>query len=87
MPDPPVFSRRQRQIVALLARGASVDEMAEALEITPRTVRAHCDVLRKKLNVKRRAIPFAYRRLTGRDPLDAPATYSLPQGGNTPEGV
>ena len=42
----------------------------ERLFISPRTVKAHCDVLRQKLGVsRRRQIPVAYRLLTGVDPL------------------
>ena len=46
-------------------------EQARAqLGISPRTAKAHCDVLRQKLGVpRRRQIPAAYRALTGDDPL------------------
>ena len=68
-PEPISFTPRQRQIVALLARGCCGVEIAEQLGISARTVKAHCDVLREKLGVRRREIPYAYRRVTGRDPL------------------
>jgi DNA-binding CsgD family transcriptional regulator len=61
---------RQREIVALIAAGCSNDEVGARLGISPRTAKAHCDVLRQKLGVKRRRqIPMAFRILTGEDPL------------------
>ena len=66
----PDLTERQLQIVALIARGCSNDEVGERLGISPRTVKAHCDVLRQKLGVpRRRQIPVAFRLLTGEDPL------------------
>jgi DNA-binding CsgD family transcriptional regulator len=63
---------RQREIVALIAAGCSNDEVGARLGISPRTAKAHCDVLRQKLGVKRRRqIPIAFRLLTGEDPLSA----------------
>jgi ATP/maltotriose-dependent transcriptional regulator MalT len=69
---------RQRQVVALIAAGCSNDEVGARLGISPRTAKAHCDVLRQKLGVaRRRQIPAAYRQITGDDPLahdlDAPS--------------
>jgi DNA-binding CsgD family transcriptional regulator len=61
---------RQREVIALIAAGCSNDEVSERLGISPRTVKAHCDVLRQKLGVRRRRqLPIAYRTLTGDDPL------------------
>jgi DNA-binding CsgD family transcriptional regulator len=61
---------RQRQVVALIAAGCSNEEVGAQLGISPRTAKAHCDVLRQKLGVpRRRQIPAAYRALTGEDPL------------------
>jgi DNA-binding NarL/FixJ family response regulator len=68
-PEPITFTPRQLQIVELLARGCCAVEIAEQLGISARTVKAHCDLLRDKLGVRRREIPYAYRRVTGRDPL------------------
>ena len=66
----PDLTERQLQIVALIARGCSNDEVGERLGISPRTAKAHCDVLRQKLGVpRRRQIPAAFRALTGVDPL------------------
>jgi DNA-binding CsgD family transcriptional regulator len=61
---------RQREVVALIAAGLSNDEVGARLGISPRTAKAHCDVLRQKLGVpRRRLIPIAFRTLTGEDPL------------------
>jgi DNA-binding CsgD family transcriptional regulator len=61
---------RQRDVIVLIAAGCSNDEVSARLGISPRTVKAHCDVLRQKLGVRhRRQLPIAYRSLTGEDPL------------------
>ena len=64
------ITERQREVVELIAAGLSNDEVGVRLGISPRTAKAHCDVLRQKLGVsRRRQIPVAYRLLTGEDPL------------------
>ena len=74
---------RQRQVVELIAAGCSNEEVAERLGISPRTAKAHCDVLRQKLGVsRRRQIPVAYRMLTGRDPLAEDLAPATPGTGN-----
>jgi ATP/maltotriose-dependent transcriptional regulator MalT len=66
----PALTERQRQVVELIAAGCSNEEVGERLGISPRTAKAHSDVLRQKLGVaRRRQIPVAYRLLTGDDPL------------------
>src|SRR4051794_17102948 len=61
---------RQLQVIRLIAEGLSNEELGQELGISPRTAKAHCDVLRQKLGVpRRRQIPLAYRLLTGDDPL------------------
>jgi DNA-binding CsgD family transcriptional regulator len=66
----PEITERQRQVVELIARGCSNDEVGRKLGISPRTAKAHCDTLRLKLGVpRRRQIPAAFRALTGEDPL------------------
>jgi len=66
----PALTARQREVVALIAAGCSNEEVGERLGISPRTAKAHCDVLRQKLGVaRRRQIPVAFRSLTGEDPL------------------
>ncbi len=67
---PLALTDRQKQVVALIAAGCSNEEVGERLGISPRTAKAHADVLRQKLGVaRRRQIPVAYRLLTGEDPL------------------
>ena len=77
------ITRRQRQVVSLIAAGFSNAEVAQRLGISPRTVKAHSDTLRVKLGVsRRRQIPFAYRAVTGDDPLLEPLNaVSRPHGG------
>lgn len=66
----PDLTVRQLQIVELIARGCSNDEVGQRLGISPRTAKAHSDALRQKLGVpRRRQIPAAFRALTGKDPL------------------
>jgi DNA-binding CsgD family transcriptional regulator len=70
--DTAEITDRQREIVALIAAGCSNEEVGARLGISPRTAKAHCDVLRQKLGVRRRRqIPIAFRLLTGEDPLTA----------------
>ena len=67
---PTSITERQRQVIELIAAGCSNEEVGQRLGISPRTAKAHCDVLRQKLGVaRRRQIPIAYRLLTGDDPL------------------
>ena len=68
--DPSSITERQKQVIQLIAAGRSNEEVGHELGISPRTAKAHCDTLRLKLGVhRRRQIPFAYRLLTGDDPL------------------
>jgi ATP/maltotriose-dependent transcriptional regulator MalT len=78
----PMLTDRQRQVVELIAAGCSNDEIGERLGISPRTAKAHCDVLRQKLGVaRRRQIPVAYRLLTGDDPLSKSLESALADSG------
>jgi ATP/maltotriose-dependent transcriptional regulator MalT len=66
----PTITARQREVVELIAVGCSNEEIGERLGISPRTAKAHSDILRQKLGVsRRRQIPAAYRAATGNDPL------------------
>ena len=66
------FTRRQREVVRLITIGCSNLEIAERLGVSPRTAKAHSDVLRTKLGVsRRRQIPAAYREATGDDPFES----------------
>lgn len=57
------LTARERQVLMLLARGLSTDEVAEQLSIGVTTVRTHLYRLRCKLAVRDRAqlVSFAYR--------------------------
>jgi ATP/maltotriose-dependent transcriptional regulator MalT len=77
-----IVTDRQRQVVELIASGCNNDEIGERLGISPRTAKAHCDVLRQKLGVaRRRQIPVAYRLLTGDDPLSQSLESALADNG------
>lgn len=66
------FTPRQRQVIQLIAEGCSNVEIAERLGISPRTAKAHADILRTKLRVsRRRQIPLAFRDATGESPLES----------------
>src|SRR5881227_334633 len=66
---PPVITDRQRQVIELIAEGCSNEEVGRRLGISPRTAKAHSDVLRQKLGcTRRRQIPSAYRSLTAWTP-------------------
>ncbi|HZQ04868.1 MAG TPA: helix-turn-helix transcriptional regulator [Gaiellaceae bacterium] len=68
--DSSSITERQRRVIELIAQGLSNEELSAELGISPRTAKAHCDILRQKLGVpRRRQIPLAYRLLTGEDPL------------------
>jgi len=65
------FTTRQRQVIQLIAEGCSNVEIAERLGVSPRTAKAHSDILRSKLHVsRRRQIPLAFRNATGENPLE-----------------
>jgi DNA-binding CsgD family transcriptional regulator len=58
---------RQRQVALGVERGLSNDEIGAELGISPRTVKAHTDAIRRKLGVRRRRqIPPALREREGR---------------------
>ncbi len=79
----PKITKRQREVVELIAAGMSNDEVGERLGISPRTAKAHSDVLRQKLGVsRRRQIPVAYRLLTGEDPLSKSLGSGLSDSGD-----
>jgi DNA-binding CsgD family transcriptional regulator len=68
----PHLSERQFQVLRLVARGRTDREIAQDLNISPRTVRMHIDALRLKLKVERRRDLFVtYRGLGGADLLAA----------------
>ena len=52
--EPPMISKRQKDIMELLSLGASETEIAAALKITHSGVRKHIDLLKKKFDVSTR---------------------------------
>jgi two-component system nitrate/nitrite response regulator NarL len=60
----PPLRKRQREVLELLSRGMSTDEIAGALEISPHTVKFHLRELYWRLGVRNRV--EATRHLVGR---------------------
>ena len=60
----PRLSRREREILGRLAAGESTQEISEALEIRPNTLRTHTQHILKKLGARSRveAVSFALRK-------------------------
>jgi DNA-binding NarL/FixJ family response regulator len=54
-PSPANLSPREREVLALIARGATNKEIAEDLFLSPHTVKDHTSSLYKKLDVRNRA--------------------------------
>jgi ATP/maltotriose-dependent transcriptional regulator MalT len=50
----PAITARQREVVELIAEGCSNEEIGERLGISPRTAKAHSDILRQKLGARTR---------------------------------
>jgi predicted ATPase/class 3 adenylate cyclase/DNA-binding CsgD family transcriptional regulator len=67
------LSARERQIMALLAGGASNAKIAETLFVTPNTVRTHLDRIRDKTGARNRAELTRYAIQAGIEPV-VPAT-------------
>ncbi len=76
-PVPVKLTSRQQEVLVLVAAGLTAIEIGQRLEISPRTVRAHIEVLKQKLGARRsRELPSAYKLRTGVDPftLSEPAS-------------
>jgi predicted ATPase/class 3 adenylate cyclase/DNA-binding CsgD family transcriptional regulator len=63
------LSARERQIMALLAGGASNAKIAETLFVTPNTVRTHLDRIRDKTSARNRAELTRYAIQAGIEPI------------------
>lgn len=66
------LSARERQIMALLAGGASNAKIAETLFVTPNTVRTHLDRIRDKTGARNRAELTRYTIQAGIEPVVPP---------------
>jgi len=67
------LSARERQIMALLAGGASDVKIAKTLFVTPNTVRTHLDRIRDKTGARNRAELTRYAIQAGIEPVPPPA--------------
>jgi DNA-binding NarL/FixJ family response regulator len=65
------LTKRQGEVLGLLARGLTTPEIGVELHISTRTVRVHVDLLKSKLGTARiRRLPDTFRELTGFDPVE-----------------
>ncbi|WP_340266012.1 response regulator transcription factor [Sphingobium mellinum] len=73
-----LLTRREIQILELVAQGLSAKEVAQSIAIAPRTVEGHIDTIRLKLHARNRphmvTKAIAARLLT----VDSPAVASSP---------
>jgi DNA-binding NarL/FixJ family response regulator len=76
------LTRRELQILSLLAEGQSGDDIGRALSISPNTVRTHIGNVLTKLQVHSRleAVAFAVRHRVVPGPGAVPATSRRPTG-------
>ncbi len=63
-PHPVELTKRQREVLVLLARGLSQSEIAETLSIAPRTVASHIEGILRAFNARSRAeaVAIAHQR-------------------------
>ena len=75
----PDLTQREREVMALVAQGATNPEVSQALVITDATVRTHVRSLRRKLGARTRAelVSRVYE-------LGRPVTWASPAAGPTP---
>jgi len=74
------LTKRERDIVALICRGARDSEISEELKLSPHTVRNHVASLYKKLGVNRRSAVVIWARERG---IDGGAGKALPPAGGS----
>jgi DNA-binding NarL/FixJ family response regulator len=77
------LTERQRQVAGLVEQGLTNEEIGAELGISARTVKAHTDVIRQKLGVRRRRqIPPALRERERRSspPSTTPASRRTSTG-------
>ena len=67
-----LLSEREREIVALLAGGATDAQIAEQLFLSVNTVRSHLERIRDKTGARRRAELVRYAIQAGIDPVTPP---------------
>ena len=65
LPSACALSPRERETLALIARGLPNEEIAADLAISPKTVEHHCQRLMEKLGIHTRAGLVAYARRIG----------------------
>lgn len=68
--EPPQLTRREHEVLTLLARGMSAQEMADELHISIHTVNSHRKNITKKLNIHSPLHLVAYAAETGLVTID-----------------
>ena len=89
----PPLTRREQEVLSLLAAGRSDRQIADAIFISPKTVEKHVAHLREKLSAPSRAAAVAISIRTGpiesgRDapPIDRPIFYgTVPNWDSRPD--
>jgi DNA-binding CsgD family transcriptional regulator len=71
------LSKREREIVGLICRGAGDAEISAELKLSPHTIRNHVASLYRKLGVNRRSAVVIWARERG---IDGGAAFSGPPG-------
>jgi DNA-binding NarL/FixJ family response regulator len=71
------LTNREREIVALICRGAGDAEISNELNLSPHTVRNHVASLYKKLGVNRRSAVVIWARERG---IDGRTSNPFPHG-------
>lgn len=79
-PDPSVLTVREREVLSMLARGATNDEIGAGLRITAPTARNHITRIRTKLDIHSRTELAAYALRHG-------IVDSRSGGGGTPDAA
>ena len=77
------LTRRQREVVTLVARGLTNREIAERLFLSERTVEGHLEQIRVRLGVRSRTQIVAWDledRVTGAAGVDAPEIHYARSG-------
>lgn len=84
----PVLTLREHEILEFIAQGLSTKEVAQHIDIAPRTVDRHVENVRLKLRARNRTHMVACAVMEGllevnMPPQDAPSSCAFPQMGIT----
>jgi DNA-binding NarL/FixJ family response regulator len=80
---PPRLTRREEEVIVLLARGRANGQIARELHITPQTVKTHVSNILSKLNSRSRTEAALHAMRVGLVPVHETGPADLPDGGFT----